>query len=1597
MNAGAKLGRYEIRSKLGAGGMGEVYLAQDTKLDRNVALKILPPDLAADRSRMNRFVLEAKAASALNHPNIITIYEIDDTDSGHFIATEFIEGETVRECLRQGPLKVSEALNVATQVAAALFAAHQTGIIHRDIKPENVMLRADGLVKVLDFGLAKLTAMGASDPDAATRISDTQPGMIMGTVGYMSPEQARGKTLDARTDIWSLGVLLYEMLSGRPPFRGETTSDTLANILHREPDTLNIGGLPADLATIVQKMLAKKLEARYPTIANVVSDLKSLQRRIDFDSELQQTTLRNSAEARTEIIESVETAADSASSRTDEGFWVAVLPFKYPGSNSDLEALSEGLSEDIVTGLSRFPHLKVIARSSTSRFSGASGDVRSIGKELGARYVLEGSLRQAGTMLRVTVQLLDAITGAHMWAETYNRDLNQSDIFSVQDDLTDRVVATVADSYGVLVRSMAASVEEKRENELTSSDWMLRQFRYRQLLTPEEHAKVRDGLERFVKREPKHAAPWACLAQLYVDEFVFKFNPHPDALDRALAAARRSVDLDRTFQYGNQILAQVHFFRRDTAAFRTTAEQAMSLNSRDTDTVAMMGLMLVHIGEFERGANIVRRAMDLNPNHAGWYHFAIIWEHLNKGDYEKALARITRVNMPGLFWQPLTVASICGLLERPIEAAAAVRELRKLDPDFEQHVREYIEVWHYSSGLMDRILEGLSKAGVEIATDPGPPSSSILSTASGERPTLEGFWVAVLPFKYRGNNPELEALAEELSEDIITGLSRFSSLRVIARSSTLRWTSESGDVRSLGKQLGARYVMDGSLRQAGAMLRLVVQLVDASTGAHLWAETYDRAIENEKIFAIQDDLVPRIVSTVADWYGVLTHSMSEAVRQKPLDQLSPYEALLRSFGYYERVTAEEHAAARSALERAVEQAPGNADGWAMLSMMYGEEFRFGFNEKPDAMGRSLQAARRAVEVAPSNHFAHLALAQALFFRKDFGAFRHAAERAIALNPMDGSTMEYVAHLIAFSGDWDYGCEVAERARQLNPNHPGWYWAVPFYNAYRQGDYLSARAFALRIDQPTVDLCQVMLAAVHGQLGEREAADKTVRSLLALTPDTARIRKQLDKWYQPELVKQIKDGLRKAGLQLDEEATPSSSPSIAVLPFANLSADAENEYFCEGLAEELLNALAKIDKLRVAARTSAFSFKGQNRNISEIAKTLNVSTVLEGSVRKSGNRVRITTQLINAADGYHLWSERYDREMKDIFDVQDEITVAVVEALKVKLLSREKSVILKRHTSDPDAYESYLRGLSHFNTFTPEGFQKAIESFNRAITIDPHYASAYAGLADAYTEMSFFSFSAHSEWMPKAEDAARKALELDDSLGEAHNSLAIIEMYLDWNYAGAEREFKRAIALNPGSALIQNWYGWYLALMGRFDESLNELQRARDLDPLSPTINSGVGIVFHWSRQPERAIEEFRKVLELNPSYSLATSFLAEAYVQKGDFALAIATVERLQQSLQDPLTLPIMGYVLAKSGEHQKARDILKELEKQAKREYVPSLNFAQIYAGLGDNEQALVWLNKACDERSVWMTFLKVDPKFDPLRTDTRFQDLLRRVGLPL
>jgi tetratricopeptide (TPR) repeat protein len=312
--------------------------------------------------------------------------------------------------------------------------------------------------------------------------------------------------------------------------------------------------------------------------------------------------------------------------------------------------------------------------------------------------------------------------------------------------------------------------------------------------------------------------------------------------------------------------------------------------------------------------------------------------------------------------------------------------------------------------------------------------------------------------------------------------------------------------------------------------------VDAASGAHLWAENYERAFSPEAVFELQDDLVPRIVSTVADVHGILPRSMSAELRSRAPEQLSPYDAVLRSFGYFERVTAEELTAARSGLELAVQKAPGSADAWAMLALMCVQDHGQGFKLRVDSLASGLAAARRAVEAGPSNHLAYFSLAQALFFQKDFQSFRNAAERAVALNPMDGNSLAFLGELLTYAGEWERGLALAGRAKQLNPSHPGWYWYADLYNAYRQGDDRGALSFVLKANLPGHWGSLAMIAAACGQLGEVEAAKKALRDLLKLRPDfAATATSDIEKWWEPQYVARVIDGWRKAGLDVPSPA------------------------------------------------------------------------------------------------------------------------------------------------------------------------------------------------------------------------------------------------------------------------------------------------------------------------------------------------------------------------------------------------------------------------------------------------------------------------------
>jgi eukaryotic-like serine/threonine-protein kinase len=462
-------------------------------------------------------------------------------------------------------------------------------------------------------------------------------------------------------------------------------------------------------------------------------------------------------------------------------------------------------------------------------------------------------------------------------------------------------------------------------------------------------------------------------------------------------------------------------------------------------------------------------------------------------------------------------------------------------------------------------------------------------------------------------------------------------------------------------------------------------------------------------------------------------------------------------------------------------------------------------------------------------------------------------------------------------------------------------------------------------------------------------------------------------------------------------TGTTHQSIVVLPFTNMSSDPENEFFADGITDEIINALAQIEDLRVVARTSAFSFKGKHVDLRTVGGRLNVTTVLEGSVRKSGKHLRIMAQLINVADGYHLWSERYDRELQDIFEVQDEIAKTIADRLKVTLGAERRKPLVRAGTKNLEAYQLYLKGRFHWTKRTPDGSRKAIEYFHEAIDKDPAYALAYTGLADAYNEASFLNVFPPREVMPKAKAAATKALEIDDGLAEAHVSLAYASFTYDRDWTAAGRHFEQALAANPSYVRSHASYPLFLGSLGRFEEGVAAAKCALDLDPASPAGSHFLAVQFYLSRQFDRAIQECHKTLEMDPNYAIAYAVLGQSYSGKGLNREALPDLNKyLALSRGSASSLELLGYAHAQLGERNEALRMVEELRELAKRSFVSSFSFALVYAGLEDRDQAFTWLEKACEERFNRLAYVKVEAFWDPLRSDPRFAELLRRIGLP-
>ena len=777
LEANTTLSHYRIVSKIGAGGMGEVFLAEDMRLRRQVALKVLPESFAADVEGLRRFEREAHSASALNHPNILTIYEFGVDGETHFLAAEYVRGETLRQRLKGESLSLRETLDIAAQVAAALSASHAAGIVHRDIKPENIMLRDDGLVKVLDFGLAKLKKSEPNAEDATQIQVWTSPGQVLGTALYMSPEQARGKEVDSRSDVWSLGVVLYEMLTGRTPFAGETSSDSIAAILTKEPLPLD-KDIPRELQRIVRKSLQKKADERYQTVKDLQLDLQNLKHDVEFSEELERSQIPGSAKTAnvntnqvSESAAAVGKANSMATMSTHDGlsdrrssaeylveeikghkwtlvtglivmlaiglvYWffvrrvvnpgqlesIAVLPFQNASNDAGIDYLADGISESLINSLTELQQLKVIARNTAFRYKAKEVDAQTVGRELDVRAVLMGRIRQAGDRINIQVDLVDASNGAQLWGEEYERSV--SDVLTVKQTIAREVTAKLR------LRLTGEQQQQLTKRDTTNPEayqFYLRGRYYWNKRTAENLKKAIQEFQQALDRDPNFALGYVGVADCYLLLQQYAGAPASETLPQARAALERALQIDGT-------LAEAH---------------------------ASLGMVNEGLYRWAEAEEEFKRAISLNPNYPTAHHWFAL-SHLSRRQFDDALSEMKRAQE----LDPLspiigsTLAMTYLLKSKPDLALAQCKRVIELEPNFPS-AHLYLG-WSYTKlGRNDEALAELEKA-VEL---------------SGRA----GFYLEDLGYLYAVNGRRKEALAilKELQEKNAKGESSFESVAAV--------------------------------------------------------------------------------------------------------------------------------------------------------------------------------------------------------------------------------------------------------------------------------------------------------------------------------------------------------------------------------------------------------------------------------------------------------------------------------------------------------------------------------------------------------------------------------------------------------------------------------------------------------------------------------------------------------------------------------------------------------------------------------------------------------------------------------------------------
>ncbi|HEV2763768.1 MAG TPA: protein kinase [Pyrinomonadaceae bacterium] len=1606
--AGRRVGNYQVVREIGRGGMGAVYLAvrADDEFQRRVAIKLVKRGMDTDFI-LRRFRNERQILANFDHPNIARLFDGGTTDDGlPYFVMEYIEGRPVTLYCDEQKLSVHERLRLFRQICSAVDYAHQMRVVHRDIKPGNILVTAAGVPKLLDFGIAKIL-----NPELVGNTLDpTSVAHRLMTPEYASPEQVRGLPATAASDIYSLGVLLYELLSGHRPYRlrGLLPHEMARIICEEDPER------PSAAVGRVEELFGPEDDGS-PTVIitpdvvgqNRTSTPESLRRELagNLDNIVMKAMQKEPSRRYTAVeefsddiwrhLEGVPVSAPTVlfisqaprSRPTGEVASIAVLPFQLMSSCGEEgeELLGVGLADAVITRLSNVPSVTVRPTSAVLKYRDGARDPLTAGYELNVDSVLDGRVQHLGERVRVTVQLVSMGNGAPMWAETFDEKF--TDILSVQDAVSEQVARALTDKLsGKERRRLARRYTENAD----AYQAYLRGRRFADKYSEEALNQAVGHFAEAIRIDPQYALAHAGVADYYNWLGVWGVLAPDRSVALAKESALRALEIDDTLAEAHSALAFARWsFDHDWEGAEAGFRRAIELNPDYAVTHHYYAFLLSAEGRHDEALEAIKRAQTIDPHSLGIstaraliLHNArrpdesgeqlrrsleidpqsyisqqgMAWGLAQSGRYDEALAAVQRAveqsaRQPFVLWTLGYVLAVSGRRE---EAVKVVEELQEVYRKY--YVSPYYIGFIYAGlGMRDEAFKWFEEAytrrdfwllwmNVEPRLDPlrGDPRFKDLSQRVGPPESLR--------LRHRAETEPVSPAPE-------TGT--FTGFRFLRRRPARVAFAASALAAVVLASVGFYYYWNAGKPPARLSANPLRVTNNPAIDQHPdWSPDGKRVA-----FTSNRDGKPDIY--VMDWDGQNVRRLTHNTAEDFAPVWSPDGSRI---------------AFTSKRDGNDEIYVMNADGsnQTKLTDTPAADSRPAWS--PD--GRRLAFASNR-DSAPDTFDIYVMNADGTAPKRltDDPAF----DSDPAWSP-DGAK-------IAFASNRDGNFEVFvmndDGTRQTNLTTNLAFDGKPVWSP--DGKQL---AFTSNRDNEPSNF-DVFLMGADGSAPHKLTNDAATDDEPSWSPDGTKLVFQSERDVNYEIY--IAD--------LSSQPRPSGQPkaapgvrSIAVLPFQSVgvTGGGYDRFLGVGLADQLSGKLDQLKPIDARPASEMRRYQETAPDPVQAGRELGVDFVLYGTVERAGERVHVSAQLISVADGKTSWAEKFDERYTDLLTLQESISSRVVRAMTLELSSEEQQRLNKRYTENAEAYSLYLAGRYHWAKRTAVGLEEAIKSFEQAIKKDENYALAYAGMADCYALLSLYKSPPPPDAFRRAKEAALKAIAIDDSLAEAHASLGFVKFYGERDFAGAEGEFRRALELNPNYATVHHWLALLLSAQGRRAEALDEIRRARELEPRSLIINTAVANTFLFSRQYDAAIEQCRKTLEMDQGFVPAYTILRESYEQKRmlDDAFAVYQQERSYGG-DSPSMRARLAHLSAISGRHDEARRMVEELIAQRKRQWISAYEIAVIYTHMGDNDRAFEWLSRAEQERAIGFTFARVDPDLDPLRADPRFDELMRRAGL--